>query len=212
LSNSPRVALFPRRRLPQIAPIVPILRSSSTSSEDEGATRIIQRFSDAATRSVSHHRGNCPENSRSQLVAGGRGDCGVPEPEETRACIGMETNRRSAAVPRLGQCGAPNVHPVGKSSPVAGTANVHTPAKGILAVAAVIEIALSAQPMAGQTWRRRKDWRYDIWSRCYRCWPHRGILTGHRRPRGGHRLAREPATSAWRIFCVVSAAWRTIRC
>jgi hypothetical protein len=105
----------------------------------------------------------------------------------------METNRRSAAVPRLGQCGAPNVHPVGKSSPVAGTANVHTPAKGILAVAAVIEIALSAQPMAGQTWRRRKDWRYDIWSRCYRCWPHHGILTGYRRPRGGYRLAREPS-------------------
>jgi hypothetical protein len=43
------------------------------------------------------------------------------------------------------------------------------PRKGILAVAAVIEIALSAQPMAGKTWRRGKDWRYDIWSRCYRC-------------------------------------------
>jgi hypothetical protein len=48
--------------------------------------------------------------------------------------------------------------PSGKSSSVAGTANVHTPAQGIPAVAAVIEIALSAQPMAGQTWRRRKDW------------------------------------------------------
>jgi hypothetical protein len=47
--------------------------------------------------------------------------------------------------------------------------------------------------MAGQTWRRRKDWRYDIWSRCYRCWPHHGILTGYRRPRGGYRLAREPS-------------------
>ena len=38
--------------------------------------------------------------------------------------------------------------------------------KAILAVAAVIEIALSAQPMAGQTWRCSKDWRYDICSRC----------------------------------------------
>jgi Iron-dependent Transcriptional regulator len=47
--------------------------------------------------------------------------------------------------------------------------------------------------MAGQTWRRRKDWRYDIWSRCYRCSPHRGILTGYRGPRGGYRLAREPS-------------------
>jgi hypothetical protein len=51
--------------------------------------------------------------------------------------------------------------PSGKSSSVAGTANVHTPAQGIPAVAAVIEIALSAQPMAGQTWRRRKDWLSD---------------------------------------------------
>ena len=43
------------------------------------------------------------------------------------------------------------------------------PRRGFLAVAAVIEIALSAHPMAGKTWRRGKDWRYDIWSRCYRC-------------------------------------------
>jgi hypothetical protein len=76
-----------------------------------------------------------------------------------------------------GQCGAPNVHPVAKSSSVAGAANLHTPAQGILAVAAVMEIALSAQPVAGKTWRRGKNCRYNIWSGCYSCSPHHGILT-----------------------------------
>jgi hypothetical protein len=36
------------------------------------------------------------------------------------------------------------------------------PRKGILAVAAMIEIALSAQPMAKKTWRRGKDWLLRI--------------------------------------------------
>jgi hypothetical protein len=40
---------------------------------------------------------------------------------------------------------------------------------------------------------RRKDCRYGIWSRCYRCSPHRGILAGYRGPRGGDRLVREPS-------------------
>jgi hypothetical protein len=85
------------------------------------------------------------------------------------------------------------------------------PRKGILAVAAVIEIALSAQPMAGKTWRRGKDWRYDIWSRCYRC----SHPTASSQDIGGRVVVIDwpanPATSVSRIFCAVAAAWRTIR-
>jgi hypothetical protein len=81
--------------------------------------------------------------------------------------------------------------------------------KGILATAAVIEIALSAQPMAGKTWRRGKDWRYDTGA----------AATGARRPRHphrisgaacGYRLAREPSDISVENILRVSAARRTI--
>ena len=68
------------------------------------------------------------------------------------------------------------------------------PRKGILAIAAVIDIALQRARAAGcrqSACGTVIACHRVIWSQCCRRWCAQGILKGVRGPRGGYELARE---------------------
>lgn len=67
------------------------------------------------------------------------------------------------------------------------------PRKGILAVAAVIEIALSCAANGGENLAARQGLALRHLEPLLQVLAPHGILTGYRGPRGGYRLAREPS-------------------
>jgi hypothetical protein len=85
------------------------------------------------------------------------------------------------------------VHPVGKSSPVAGAANVHTPAQGHSGRRRGDRDRAECAANGGENLAARQGLALRHLEPLLQVLAPHGILTGYRGPRGGYRLAREPS-------------------